>query len=528
MAEPAPDTNHEDRALSVAELHHQDTVGDLLDEQKQRLPWFLVSLAFHAMLFFIFSLIPVGKKGGGGEKEVITNIVPEEIPEMIEPEREVLETDKPIKQDEEPTEEPVIKDAEEADHNETADEEDWEQSKGQEDQLSDKPFEGKGFLSNLGLGGGGGGTFGGRFGGRRDLVARGGGGRRTEDAVNRGLKWLADHQCEDGSWDTDGYEKECARQGRPKDDPHGPCGTPGDMEWTDPGNTGLCLLAFLGAGNTHRTGPYKDVVQKAIRYLKGIQSPDGCFGAKEGHYMYNHSIAGLAMAEAYALSGKSPLIRGHAQKGIDFIALAQNPGLAWRYSVKCGDNDTSVTGWVVMALKSAKVAGLEVPRECFTGALTWVDKVTDETYWKVGYRSKGDPGARLTAVKDKFEATEAMTAVGMISRVFLGAKRDDPALRGGAELLVDQVPEWNDEKGTIDMYYWYYGTLAMFQVGGSHWKKWNEAMKGALVDTQRSEGGASGSWDPIGAWGGPGGRVYSTSINVLSLEIYYRYAKVFK
>ena len=92
-------------------------------------------------------------------------------------------------------------------------------------------------------------------------------------------------------------------------------------------------------------------------------------------------------------------------------------------------------------------------------------------------------------------------------------------------LLKNQLPQWNPENGS-DFYYWYYGTLAMFQMGGVHWKAWNGAMKKALVDTQRRGGDESGSWDPTSAWGHAGGRVYATAINILSLEIYYRYAKI--
>ena len=79
----------------------------------------------------------------------------------------------------------------------------------------------------------------------------------------------------------------------------------------------------------------------------------------------------------------------------------------------------------------------------------------------------------------------------------------------------------------VDFYYWYYATLAMFQMGGDFWRQWNKSMKVALVDHQRTGGDENGSWDPIDAWGFAGGRVYATAINVLSLEIYYRYARVF-
>ena len=80
------------------------------------------------------------------------------------------------------------------------------------------------------------------------------------------------------------------------------------------------------------------------------------------------------------------------------------------------------------------------------------------------------------------------------------------------------------------MYYWYYATLALFQVGGPAWKAWDGAMKPAIVNTQRRDGdycGYKGSWDPIDPWGGDGGRVYSTAVNAMCLEVYYRYGRVF-
>jgi len=94
------------------------------------------------------------------------------------------------------------------------------------------------------------------------------------------------------------------------------------------------------------------------------------------------------------------------------------------------------------------------------------------------------------------------------------------------------VPVWDAGGGgklnQIDFYYWYYATLAMFQMGGDYWRQWNKHMKAALVNHQRQSGDEAGSWDPIGAWGFAGGRVYATAINTLSLEIYYRYARVFR
>jgi len=169
-----------------------------------------------------------------------------------------------------------------------------------------------------------------------------------------------------------------------------------------------------------------------------------------------------------------------------------------------------------MALKSAKVGGLDVPDTTFHGSKTFLDSVTDDTYYLTGYTQKGN------MVKIK----EAMTAVAMTARVFMGAERNDRYLIGGAGNLKGNLPVWND--AGVDYYYWYYGTLAMYQMGGDFWTSWNDRMKDALVNRQEKQGCLDGSWPCADEWSKTGGRVYTTAINVLSLEIYYRYAKVFK
>ena len=82
-------------------------------------------------------------------------------------------------------------------------------------------------------------------------------------------------------------------------------------------------------------------------------------------------------------------------------------------------------------------------------------------------------------------------------------------------------------QGAPNFYYWYYGTLAMFRLQGPRWVKWNEAVSTALVNSQLTSGDASGSWDPDPLWGGYGGRVFSTSLGALCLEVYYRYLPLY-
>jgi len=247
--------------------------------------------------------------------------------------------------------------------------------------------------------------------------------------------------------------------------------------------------------------------------------------------MYSHAIATLALCEAYWMT-RNPRYKKPAQDALSFLAMARNPYLAWRYSPRGGENDTSVTGWCVMALKSGRYGGLDVDPDALEGARLWIDKMTDPGFGQVGYNYPGGSPARPEGKQDRFpaEKSQSMTAVGVLSRVFLG---EDPAtsvlVKKGADLCVETPPVWNPDDGSIDMYYWYYGTLAMFQVGGTHWRKWNGAMRDAVLEHQHMKGSGSrtGSWDPIGAWGDDGGRVYSTALMAMCLEVYYRYPKVF-
>jgi len=393
--------------------------------------------------------------------------------------------------------------------------------------LSTGPFTGSGINTALGLGGNsaGGGGKGGK--GRRGGFV--GSSRETRGAVELGLQWLADHQDlgMDGRWDCDDFMKH--------DEPGDRCDGAGAALY-DTGVTGLALLAFLGAGYTDRgtkdSNPFARHVREGLRFLVHSQDDEGCFGTRTSeHFQYNHAIATLAMCEAFWMT-RNPMFKKPAQDGLAFIARSRNPYLAWRYEPRGGDNDTSVTGWMVMALKSGHYAGLDIDPDAFAGARTWVDKMTDPEFGTVGYNMPGGQSARPEGLQERFpaEKTQAMTAAGILCRIFLGEDpRTSKAIRMGADLCCEQLPAWNPDDGSIDMYYWYYATLALYQVGGTHWARWNKAMLDAIVKSQhpRNSGSRTGSWDPIGPWGPDGGRVYSTAVLTMCLEVYYRYDRVF-
>jgi hypothetical protein len=359
------------------------------------------------------------------------------------------------------------------------------------------------------------------------------------DTVLHALQWLAAHQSPDGGWQAEGFGPWCKGQLG-----SGPRADGAGKAVYDVGVTGLALCAFLGGGYSNRGAhEFAQVVRTGLAYLKNVQDPEGCFGPRATqHYFYNHAIATLAMVEAYGMT-ESPILKAPAQKALDFIAVSRNPYFGWRYGVKPGDNDTSTTAWATMALRSARQANASavargqpapftIDEEAFAGVKSWLDKMTDPDTGRVGYVTRGSGPARSMEVVDRFPASksESLTAAGMLLRILMGedpAKSD--AVRKGAELVRRLPPVWNPTDGSIDMYYWYYGTLAMFQVGGEAWRGWSSALTSQVARGQRLDGDAcsfKGSWDPVDPWGREGGRVYSTALLAMCAEVALRYERV--
>ncbi|MFN0059081.1 MAG: prenyltransferase/squalene oxidase repeat-containing protein [Planctomycetota bacterium] len=403
----------------------------------------------------------------------------------------------------------------------------------------------------IGVGGGAAGAYGERWG--KGRLVDNGGSAGSEEAVRAALEWLRRHQHADGHWSCHDFTEMCDKEKPCANDPKVVSYSDGrgDANY-DVGVTGLAMLAFLGYAHTHRDGDYPEYTEcmlKAMQWMLQQQIKDsdpqkngiyGKIGASE-EWVYNHAIASLAMAELLFLSRDKLNLQKSVQAAIDYIFASQNPGRGWRYGFRPGVNDTSVTGWMVLAVKTAKACSetklLTIPQEKFTesfqGALAWFDNVTSKSNQKAGYQAPGDPGSGLLKLYPEpypfSKKLSCMTAVAVLCRLFAGEKKNSEAVKGGVALLMAAKPEWRpyeDKRlSTINIYYWYYASYALFQYGGSQWKEWNEAMQEALIDNQRRLGDEDGSWDPIDEWGIIGGRVYTTAIGAMTLEVYYRYER---
>ncbi|MFM8805594.1 MAG: hypothetical protein ACKOK8_17095, partial [Planctomycetia bacterium] len=323
-------------------------------------------------------------------------------------------------------------------------------------------------------------------GSKQVLVAAAGGSDATENAVALALEWLRRQQgANDGLWSLTG-----------------PYGDGGSQE-NQLAATAMALLAFQGAGNTTTQGPYHAAVARAWRSLLKLQQEDGTFDVGNvplQHALYSHAQATMALCELYGMS-RDPKLAEAAARAVGYCVAAQGPNGGWRYEPgKAGD--MSVTGWYMMALKTAEMAGLEVPAETFARIGDFLDTVANEKRTAYGY-------LRHSPLKPASPVTAAVTAEGLLCRQYLGWPQADPRLVEGIELLLNEKKIDFAEDGK-DVYAWYYITQVAHHMEGDAWRRWNEQVSTVLPREQVAKGREKGSWDPaLDKWGHIGGRLFA-------------------
>ncbi len=346
---------------------------------------------------------------------------------------------------------------------------------------------------------------------RNEIVTREGGTTLSEAAVSRGLRWLARVQNQDGSWSLAKYKRHADPQNE------------GDMAATS-----LALLPFLGAGQTHEYGLYKENVARGLKWMLEHQMPNGelTFGIRTNAAIYAHGQAAIVLVETLAMSGDEQF-REPAQRAIDYIEGFQHKHGGWRY--RPGEaGDTSVMGWQLMALQSARLSntGLQVADSTLMLASQYLD-LASRSYLDRDFREA--PSGTLYRYQPGDRAPKAaMTAEGILCRMYLGWKRNDAKMLYAVDWLIDNaLPSLQTKKHNL--YYYYYATQVMHHFGGQHWETWNRHLRDLLIIQQERRGRYAGSWDPQNYhYGGSGGRIYTTAMAICTLEVYYRHLPLFK
>jgi len=324
-----------------------------------------------------------------------------------------------------------------------------------------------------------------------------GGTAATQRAVKEALRWLYRNQGKQGIWSLTGKY------------------TNGASTENEEAATGLALLAFQGAGFTPDGDSQHDYTRATARAWSTMlqrQQEDGNFfrtGRGNGQ-LYTQAICTIALCELYGMTQNSQY-REPAQRAVNYCVRVQSSEGGWRYLPGAG-SDLSVTGWFVMAMQSARMAGLEVPTPMLQRVSGYLDSVSHESGSFYGYRPQS-------------AATASMTAEGLLCRQYLGWSQTDSRLRIGAKYLTKNLPDWDDR----DAYYWYYATQVCHHMEGKFWRTWNNKMKVLLPANQVEKGRERGSWDPRGdEWGDEGGRLFVTCLSTFMLEVYYRHLPIYQ
>jgi hypothetical protein len=375
---------------------------------------------------------------------------------------------------------------------------------------------------------------------RMDIVRAGGGDENTEAAVQLALEWLAKSQSPDGGW----YAAEHGAGRATMIHRPGPDGEYRQNTGVraNTAMTGMGILAFLGAGHHHLNGQYASTVRNGLNYLRRQQLPSGDLSGRDQTgredavrfaRMYSHGMASLAVSEAYAITQDRDLLPT-VQWACSYTKAAMNPRSGgWRYEYPTDDpGDTSQFGWQSMLLQSASNANaIDMPGTDRRLMLRFLDSVaTGREGGLATYRP------RMGNYQAAEQATHSMTAEAMASRLLLGFPVRTQAAAESQRMLLSQLPG----QGQDNFYYWYYATLALYQLrevpigaAGSNesdlaWQQWNDALKKQLCTTQVTFGPDKGSWNPTCIWGQYGGRVYTTALGCMSMEVYYRYLPLIK
>ncbi|MCE9584108.1 MAG: hypothetical protein K8T20_16615 [Planctomycetes bacterium] len=346
-----------------------------------------------------------------------------------------------------------------------------------------------------------------------------GGTKETEAAVELGLDWLARHAEEGGGWKADTYNSHCAGDRKCEGIAGGHHGEAVPHPYND-AQTGFCTLAFLGHGvlpNENGNAQEKLVFNS----LKALQSPHSGWGL---------ALACEALSEAEAMERKGRWKDAAHRLAQRLVDMRLEDG-AWAYAGNMrGGSDTPYTAFCVQAIVASRDAGFETPSDLPVKIDAFLNSLEE------------NKGGRLAYLKDgrKYGYTPTRTNghSGAAIRELLAVGTDSTRHKLHLGCVQGDIPSWSItwrtvrgykekfQEGNLNLYQWYYGTIAAFHAGGSLWSSYFGAVKKELLAHQRKsdkDGCAKGSWNNEGTYEiDVGGRVFTTSLAILMLEQPYR------
>ncbi|MCE9589992.1 MAG: terpene cyclase/mutase family protein [Planctomycetes bacterium] len=299
-------------------------------------------------------------------------------------------------------------------------------------------------------------------------------------AIDRGLAFLAQRQTATGAFGNNGG---------------------GGQEL---GISALAVLAFMADGNLPDRGLYAAQVQRGSDYILANAQETGLIATDvSSGPMYGHGFSTLLLGELYGMTGDHR-VREALLKAVRLIVNTQNSEGGWRYNPTPTDADISVTICQIMGLRSARNAGLTVPKETIDRAIQYVRLC----------QNRGDGGFRYQL--NQGGSAFPRSAAGVASLYYAGIYQDD-ALKLGLDYLVRNRNEIGNRGGHY-FYGQYYAVQAMFLAGGNYWARWYPNIRDSLLAQQ----------SPSGGWQSEQGEEYGTAMALLILQIPNRYLPIFQ
>jgi hypothetical protein len=302
-----------------------------------------------------------------------------------------------------------------------------------------------------------------------------------------------------------------------------------DLNHNQTAMTSLAIMAMAAVGHQPSDEtPQGAAMKKALSFVlrPDRQEVQGYFGGRDGSRMYGHGITTLMLSEMLGMGVDAQMdqvIRDRCRLAVELIKRAQaipkdprNKG-GWRYAPESRDSDLSITVWQVMALRSARNAGMDVPKELIDNAVDYIKRC---------YSSKRSPDGKPENLKsgcgyEPSRAPEyAMAAAGLLSLQVCGAY-ESPEAKGSADWLKEKKLEYGTEWFFYGTYYYAQG---MFQRGGDHASLARKTVEDVLLPKQ----GPDGSWQGQSGQERGAGKVYATSLAVLSLAVKFHFLPIYQ
>jgi len=307
-------------------------------------------------------------------------------------------------------------------------------------------------------------------------------------AVERGLAQLATQQQPDGAFEGGRFGKNVAI-------------------------TALACLAFMADGNLPGRGAYGDVVERGLEFVLANSAENGLVAADAANGpMYGHGFATLFLGEVYGMTSgggdteRSERVHEALVKAVRLIERTQNDEGGWRYNPVPYDADVSVTICQIMALRSARNAGIEVSKSVIDKAVEYVRVCQNRDG---GFRYQSDMGP----------SAWPRSAAGIASLFYAGIYEDEAIDRGLDYLRDNAMPGAVRASQAHYFYGHYYAVQANFLAGGEHWQAWWKAIRTELLETQL----ADGSWMDRSV-----GTSYGTAMSLIVLQMPKRYLPIFQ